>query len=81
MILDKIYEDEIFVFLLIKFVLLSSNKTLYFLEYQRLDIGYTNELCKSAGYIDFHSIYHLEILKTSEKMFLYFGVINYNHYL
>lgn len=80
-IFNKISEEEKFIFLAIKVQPMNSNKTLFFLQYQYINLRMSNFLCELAGYEKFYSVYHLNILKFNVRIIKQYGIKPSNSFL
>lgn len=68
---QEIEETKNFIFLLVKAFSRNLSGTTFLFEYSKLNMTFTNKLCELAGFENFHSMYHLEILKEKSKVLLY----------
>lgn len=65
---QKLTESEYYIFLFVQVIQKNKNQTIFYIEYSQLDFVFTNKLCELAGFENFHSIYHMQILKNKEKV-------------
>lgn len=61
---NKIDEDENFVFLSVKLILLNDT---FYIKYNPINFHLTNYLCKKAGYDEIFSLVHMQIISVKRK--------------